>query len=193
MPSEQEFINKIKQVVTDLRLAYSAVQFWYPRQTRHITQEYEQSQAQLQERLQQRSHKITTHYQEKVTPIQQQTEAIIQHMGYTAFAWSDSAWQEKVADACAIRCYTSPYQDWSINRKKSMGAICLPGANPYHWWTQSLFKATSSGKENARLVIQSIMLRLLATLPPGKLRFTCLDPVGLGATVAGLIKDYLTS
>ncbi len=33
------------------------------------------------------------------------------------------------------------------------------------------------------------MLRLLATLPPGKLRLLLMDPVGLGQNVAGFVRD----
>ena len=36
-------------------------------------------------------------------------------------------------------------------------------------------------------VLQSEMLRLLATVPPGKVRFTIIDPVGLGENFAGFM------
>lgn len=51
-----------------------------------------------------------------------------------------------------------------------------------------LIKAKGVGKEKARAVIQSIVLRLLATVPPNKLHLLCIDPVQLGTTVAGFIK-----
>lgn len=55
-----------------------------------------------------------------------------------------------------------------------------------------LFKATGAGKELAVKTVQSIALRLLATVPPGKVRFTLLDPVGLGQNVAAFMPlgDY---
>jgi S-DNA-T family DNA segregation ATPase FtsK/SpoIIIE len=52
-----------------------------------------------------------------------------------------------------------------------------------------LIKASGPGKSLAREAMQSIMLRLLAFLPPGKLRFVCIDPVALGATMAGFVKE----
>lgn len=47
-----------------------------------------------------------------------------------------------------------------------------------------LFKAAGIGKEQAIAAVQSLMLRLLATQPPGKARFTLIDPIGLGQNVS---------
>ena len=47
-----------------------------------------------------------------------------------------------------------------------------------------LIKASGEAKQTATAAIQSVMLRLLATQPGGKVRFTLIDPVGLGQNVA---------
>jgi len=56
----------------------------------------------------------------------------------------------------------------------------------------TLFKVSGSGKNLVAQRIQSLLLRLVATIPPGKLRFTFIDPVGLGQNVAPFIHlaDY---
>lgn len=48
---------------------------------------------------------------------------------------------------------------------------------------------TGSGNTKRRMIeaIQNIALRLVAGIPPGKLRFTFIDPVGLGQNVAPLL------
>jgi DNA segregation ATPase FtsK/SpoIIIE, S-DNA-T family len=51
-----------------------------------------------------------------------------------------------------------------------------------------LFEASSIGKERATAAIQSLMLRLLATQRPGKVRFTLIDPVGLGENVSAFMQ-----
>lgn len=59
----------------------------------------------------------------------------------------------------------------------------LPGLMPFASGRFLLFEAEG----NPRLyvdAIQSLMLRALANVPPGKLRFTLIDPVGLGQSVA---------
>ena len=194
MPSRQALINNIEQEANELHQAYGAVKYWHPKQMERIAQEYAAKQAQLQARLQQEGHRITTQYQETVTQIQRQTAALNQQFGYTALPWLDPAWSEKWPSAMpqTIPRLTRIGQ---LTETNQWGDYSFPALIPIIGGRNLLFKATGSGKENARLVIQSIMLRLLATLPPGKLRFTCLDPVGLGATMAGLIKglpDILT-
>ena len=50
-----------------------------------------------------------------------------------------------------------------------------------------LINATGAQKDEALAVLQSIMLRLLVTLPAGKSNFILIDPVGLGANMAGFM------
>lgn len=55
-----------------------------------------------------------------------------------------------------------------------------------------LFKSPGAVKEKAVQTLQSLMLRLLVAQSPGKLRFTLIDPTGLGENVATFLKlaDY---
>ena len=55
-----------------------------------------------------------------------------------------------------------------------------------------LFETNGSGRETAVGALNNIILRLLATTPPGKLSFTIIDPVGLGENFAGImhLADY---
>jgi len=55
-----------------------------------------------------------------------------------------------------------------------------------------LVKASGTGKEAASRAVQSVISRLLATIPPGKVNFTFVDPVGLGQNVASFMHlgDY---
>jgi DNA segregation ATPase FtsK/SpoIIIE, S-DNA-T family len=50
-----------------------------------------------------------------------------------------------------------------------------------------LINATGAQKDETLAVLQSIMLRLLVTLPAGKSNFILIDPVGLGANMAGFM------
>ena len=55
-----------------------------------------------------------------------------------------------------------------------------------------LLQAGADGRDEAVSVLQTVMFRLLTTLPPGKVRFTIIDPVGLGQNFAGFmhLADY---
>lgn len=56
----------------------------------------------------------------------------------------------------------------------------LPALLSYPDCPSLLLEAEGEGRDAATLVIQNMMLRLLTSLPPGKVRFTIIDPVGLG-------------
>src|SRR5262249_4888078 len=47
-----------------------------------------------------------------------------------------------------------------------------------------LIKAGDDGRSQGITLLQALMFRLLTALPPGKVRFTILDPVGLGENFA---------
>ncbi len=56
----------------------------------------------------------------------------------------------------------------------------LPLFLPFPENLSLLIKATGSGRTQAVEFLQTTMLRLLVALPPGRVRFTVIDPVGLG-------------
>ena len=51
-----------------------------------------------------------------------------------------------------------------------------------------LFEVAGDAKQQVIQTIQSLMLRMLATQPPSKVRFTLIDPVGLGQNVASFMQ-----
>jgi hypothetical protein len=50
-----------------------------------------------------------------------------------------------------------------------------------------LMKTAEGGRAAAELALQLMVLRLLAALPPGKVRFTIIDPVGLGQSFSAFM------
>jgi len=55
-----------------------------------------------------------------------------------------------------------------------------------------LFEAAETGHDQAIGALNNLILRLLATAPPGRLNFSIIDPVGLGQNFAGVmhLADY---
>jgi len=69
----------------------------------------------------------------------------------------------------------------------------LLSAVPFPDGASILFRSpTSEARDQAVAGMQSLMLRLLLTVPPGKIRFTLIDPVSLGESFAGFmhLADY---
>jgi hypothetical protein len=68
----------------------------------------------------------------------------------------------------------------------------LPALLPFPIQGSILIKAVDSGKEEAIHLLQALMLRYLTSIPPGKVRYTIVDPVGLGENFAAFMHlgDY---
>jgi len=65
--------------------------------------------------------------------------------------------------------------------------IVLPALLPIIGERSVLVKASGGAKDQAIGALQSIMLRLFLSLPPGKLRFLLIDPVGSGVNMAAFL------
>ena len=63
----------------------------------------------------------------------------------------------------------------------------LPALFPFPQNASLLLKATGEGRRRAIDAVQALMLRMLTAVPPSKLRFTIIDPVGLGENFAGFM------
>ncbi|MEZ6142615.1 MAG: FtsK/SpoIIIE domain-containing protein [Zavarzinella sp.] len=68
----------------------------------------------------------------------------------------------------------------------------VPAFLPFPDHCSFLIRSTGDAREHAIAALQAIMLRLLTAIPPGKLRFTIIDPVGLGENFASFmhLSDY---
>jgi DNA segregation ATPase FtsK/SpoIIIE, S-DNA-T family len=68
----------------------------------------------------------------------------------------------------------------------------LPALVPFPIRASVMIKTAESGKAEAVKLLQALMLRFLTSVPPGKVRFTIFDPVGLGENFAAFmhLADY---
>ncbi|WP_165219552.1 FtsK/SpoIIIE domain-containing protein [Aquisphaera insulae] len=68
----------------------------------------------------------------------------------------------------------------------------LPALIPFPIRSSVLIKSGDAGKEESIKLLQALMLRFLTSVPPGKVRFTIFDPVGLGENFAAFmhLADY---
>jgi hypothetical protein len=77
-------------------------------------------------------------------------------------------------------------------RMECPAAFTLPACLSFPDRCSVMFKASEEGRTAAVESLQAVMLRFLTTLPPGKVRFTIIDPVGLGQNFAAFmhLADY---
>ncbi len=98
-------------------------------------------------------------------------------------------WQVDLAAlAPAVRAYAGP---WPSGRK----AIDLPSVLTLPGRGSLLIQHQREGRSAAIEGLRAVMVRLFAALPPGRARFTLVDPVGLGESFAGFMHagDYRES
>ncbi|MCC6416958.1 MAG: AAA family ATPase [Gemmataceae bacterium] len=68
-----------------------------------------------------------------------------------------------------------------------LAPFTLPAGLPFPQRGSLLLRARDEGRSAAVAALQALMLRLLTTIPPGKVRFTIVDPVGLGQNFAAFM------
>lgn len=68
------------------------------------------------------------------------------------------------------------------------GTLSFPALYGFPKDRSLLFKASGAARPLATEGIQSLLLRLLATIPPGKVRFIFIDPVGRGQNVSSFMQ-----
>src|SRR5262249_18873056 len=68
----------------------------------------------------------------------------------------------------------------------------LPALLPFPHRCATLLHTAGAGRAACVQALQAMMLRFLTALPPGKVRFTVIDPVGLGENFAAFmhLADY---
>lgn len=97
-------------------------------------------------------------------------------------SWTKPGWAEWVP--ASPQTFPSVVQLGELAVGEGKYTITSPALFPLPGQRSLIFNANGPAKAIATQAIQSVLLRLLATIPPGKLRFTFLDPLGLGQNVA---------
>ena len=128
--------------------------------------------------------------------LQNDAAVLARNAELAAAGWDDPLWQQwqLAADGCLPRFGRVGRFSESV----SAGVEHTPGSPPFQEITlpafvpllserNLVFKAQGAAKGQAVAAMQALMLRLLALTPPGKLRFTLLDPMGLGQNVASFM------
>ncbi len=72
------------------------------------------------------------------------------------------------------------------------GGLHVPAVLSFPSRCSLLLQTGQQGREESISLLQAVMARLLTSLPPGRVRFTIVDPVGLGRNFAGFmhLADY---
>jgi hypothetical protein len=85
---------------------------------------------------------------------------------------------------------SAPWEEGRPNPAPS--ELCLPALCPFTEPPSLLLHAEDEGRQRAVEALQTVMFRQLTSLPPGRVRFLIVDPVGLGQNFAAFMSlaDY---
>lgn len=121
--------------------------------------------------------------------------------GFAGMNWEDGAWSQWVpVSAPALSGRLGTLKSRRVEMLKphfqdSLLAFSIPALVPLargNAGRSLLLKCAGVPKERGGQNLQAVIMRFLATFPPGKVKFTFIDPVGLGQNASGFMQlgDY---
>ena len=173
----RERLAKAKQCSCTLAQAVADAEFWYKRWL-----------AQAQARYRQTMDGIAQPFHQKMARMRPAFADFTASANHLSPAWTDPAWLNWTPIAAAPPVTRLGELRVGIHQDR----LLLPALLSFPIDRFLLFETVGPAKPTVVQAIQSLLLRLMATVPPGKLRFTFLDPVGLGQNVAPFmhLADY---
>jgi hypothetical protein len=188
--AQQEHRQKISAVDAVYQQTIAEVQAVHEHRSEQAKQVHQRQTAESEPRYQQATAQAFADYTPALAKITEEAPVLIRSGGLLAAPWNDPQWR-----------------GWMLTFGGSTSFFIRLGqlieTGEWHRLTQPallllighrdvLFKARGPANPAAVGAIQSFLLRLLAAIPPGKLRFTFIDPIGLGQNVAPFmhLADY---
>jgi S-DNA-T family DNA segregation ATPase FtsK/SpoIIIE len=142
---------------------------------------------------------LASTWQEGVARFAAEAEEISQQSSRLFPEWTDPSWRDWSPSAAVppaillgehyIRLDQIPGGLSRHERLQFEGptSFSLPALVPFPQSCSLLIQASDEGRSHAVEALQAVMFRLLAAIPPGKARFTIIDPVGLGQNFASFM------
>jgi energy-coupling factor transporter ATP-binding protein EcfA2 len=189
--AEQEYAEATAKAETGYRQAMDTLQRDYDETVARIKEEHHARITEEEQRYRQTLAETAAAYDSTLSGLQQQLHETVLSGGFSMAAFEDPAW-------LTFTPTFNNHRPFPITR---IGLLREPG--PWDEWTMSaslplmggqnvLLKFHGSSRSFAVHAVQAVLLRLLASIPPGKVRFTFVDPVGLGQNAAPFmhLTDY---
>ena len=188
--NEKEALAQIREQATALAQAVAAAEAWYRRYTEDIERQLQQSLADAQNELDRTVSQFEGEHRRVLTKIGEQLAQVQVEFGSWALPWEDATWATyQPGTEIPIPYLTRLGTMKVVGQCHSLDTVALL---PIIGGRNVVIKAAGAAKSQAVQVAQSLVLRLLLTTPPAKLRLLLIDPVGLGQNVAGFmhLADY---
>ncbi len=171
----------------------------YPQQVQQQTQAIRHNENerlnQLRYSLQTSGEKLRHYLQTKGAKLQERCDNFSADLEAIGAAWWGESWKKEnwqpfeVSQSCArVGLLQLLAQQPFPAFPEIKLDLFIPALVPFGAGRSLLFTAEGEEKQQAIRAAQSVMLRLLATNKPGRVRFMLIDPVGLGQNVADFMQ-----
>jgi hypothetical protein len=165
----------------------------YQLQTREAEERYQSDWAEL-----------CSNWLDAMSRLRREADDVARQVGRLYPPWTDPAWQHWKPPAAPPELLRLGGYEVHLDqlpgglpqddqlRSATPALLPLPAVCGFPEQSSLLLQAKDSGRARAVEMLQAVMYRLLAALPPGKVRFVVLDPVGLGQNFASFmhLADY---
>ena len=187
---EEEYQQRVSAAEGGYQQAIAEARSAYERQLHRAIQQHERQASEAETSYDQVVFEAHGDYESVIPGLIEDAKALHQSGGLLAVPWDDMLWRSWAPAAeGSVPTFTRIGQ---LVEAGQWHRLTLPALLPLVGGDNVLLKASGAAKATAAQAVQSLMLRLLATMPPGKLRFLLVDPVGLGQNVAAFmhLADY---
>lgn len=131
--------------------------------------------------------KINAEFEAIAEQLRSRIASLYEQSGIAGAEWDSPLWRTWSPDTSpefAARLGLLTIGSGANEAPHSEFAVSIPALVPFTDGRCLLFDASRESKATAANGMLSVILRVLASAPPGKARFTLIDPVGLGQNVA---------
>ncbi|WP_250846803.1 FtsK/SpoIIIE domain-containing protein [Aquisphaera insulae] len=162
------------------------------RKLAQLDEGYRALKEQISTRHEARWNNLASRWREGMAKIAAELSSVNRAVDVIGPAWDDPTWTDRPFPATippairlgAIRIGLDALPAGVSNDPRLMAEIprrfTLPALRPFPAGTNLLIETPPEGRAAASAVLQAGMFRILTSLPPGMVRFTIIDPVGIG-------------
>jgi DNA segregation ATPase FtsK/SpoIIIE, S-DNA-T family len=209
--AQVEFETKNAENVAQRKASSEELEQWRTRKLAELKQRYEAELAKIDARLQSRQKEIGGRHDAERAALETRwsdglaaIQAPMQEDGMTPIAWNDPSWKKWTPPTKFPA--TVRFGELQVDLKTMIAQIAkdapftlplpdtfrVPALMAFPRQASMLIHTERTGRMDSIRAMQMVMARLLTTLPPGRVRFTLIDPVGLGQNFSGFMHlgDY---
>ena len=191
--SGREASDKIARIEEDFEREQSRITYEHNRKifsfdqqkNRAVSEEKmstDRSISELKKRFYEQKRELQDSYQEEQADLDTRIEKMNEAHQLECSSWADPYWEryeplEKTAEAPLTRI-------GELTMTSKDESLIVPALLPIITGRNVLITAAGRLRDGALNLLKVILLRLLLTIPPGKMKLVLMDPVGLGSNIA---------